>query len=126
LLWSLGLLKRFLVGSIITLLFRASSKFRLIYCFFLVKSWFFIEKVHILRIIFITKYCNDPNGVISSNVVNCSNILKDPNIVNSPNIVNGPNIVNSSNVVNDQIVVNCHMFPNEYVLQIKVAKYRSN
>jgi hypothetical protein len=34
----------------ITLLFRASSKFRLIYCFFLVKSWFFIEKVHILRI----------------------------------------------------------------------------
>ena len=34
-----------MVGSIITLLFRASSKFRLIYCFFLVKSWFFIEKV---------------------------------------------------------------------------------
>jgi hypothetical protein len=41
----------FRVGSIITLLFRATSKFRLIYCFFLVKSWvFFIEKVHILRI----------------------------------------------------------------------------
>jgi hypothetical protein len=36
---------KLLVGSIITLL---SSKFRLIYCFFLVKSWFFIEKVHIL------------------------------------------------------------------------------
>ena len=34
-----------MVGSIITLLYRASSKFRLIYCFFLVKSWFFIEKV---------------------------------------------------------------------------------
>ena len=44
----------FLVGSIIPLLFRASLKFRLIYCFFLVKSWvFFIEKVHILRIIFV-------------------------------------------------------------------------
>jgi hypothetical protein len=40
--------------AIFTLLFRASSKFRLIYCFFLVKSWFFfIEKVHILRIIFV-------------------------------------------------------------------------
>ena len=34
----------FLVGSIITLLFRASSKFRLIYCFFLVKSWFLQKK----------------------------------------------------------------------------------
>jgi hypothetical protein len=86
-----------------------STKFRLIYCFFLVKSWFFYRKstyfenyLHYhdsalsfwpINIIFLMKHC--------SNVVNC------PNIVNSPNIVNGPNIVNSSNVVNDQIVVNC-------------------
>jgi hypothetical protein len=46
----------------------------------------------------LSKYCNDPNGVTSSNVVNCPNILKDPNIVNSPNIVNGPNIVSNLDV----------------------------
>ena len=48
-----------------------------------------------------SKYCNDPNRITSSNVVNC------PNIVNDPNVLKDPNIVNSSNVVNDQIVVNC-------------------
>ena len=51
-----------MVGSIITLLFRASSKFRLIYCFFLVKSWFFfIEKVHILRITHFSETTKDRN-----------------------------------------------------------------
>jgi hypothetical protein len=51
----------FLVGSIITLLFRASSKFRLIYCFVLVKSWLFIEKVHILRITYFSETTKDRN-----------------------------------------------------------------
>ena len=37
-----------------------------------------------------SKYCNDPNGVTSSNVVNCPNIVNDPNIVNSSNVVNCP------------------------------------
>jgi hypothetical protein len=39
-----------------------SSKFRLIYCFFLVKSWvFFIEKVHILRITHFSETTKDRN-----------------------------------------------------------------
>jgi hypothetical protein len=29
----------------------------------------------------LSKYCNDPNGVTSSNVVNCSNIVYDPNVL---------------------------------------------
>jgi hypothetical protein len=38
------------------------SKFRLIYCFFLVKSWgFFIEKVHILRITHFSETTKDRN-----------------------------------------------------------------
>jgi hypothetical protein len=57
-----------LVGSIITLLFRASSKFRLIYCFFLVKSWFFIEKVHILRITHFSKATKDRNLIFGMGV----------------------------------------------------------
>jgi hypothetical protein len=50
-----------LVGSIITLLFRASSKFRLIYRYFIVKSWFSIEKVHILRITHFSETTKDRN-----------------------------------------------------------------
>jgi hypothetical protein len=37
------------------------SEFRLIYCFFLVKSWFFIEKVHILRITHFSETTKDRN-----------------------------------------------------------------
>jgi hypothetical protein len=48
-------------GSRSHLLFRASSKFRLIYCFFLVKSWFFIGNVHILRITHFSETTKDRN-----------------------------------------------------------------
>ena len=51
-----------MVGSIFTLLFRASSKFRLIYCFFSCKIMgFFIEKVHILRITHFSETTKDRN-----------------------------------------------------------------
>jgi hypothetical protein len=40
---------------------KPSSKFRLIYCFFLVKSCFFIEKVHILRITHFSETTKDRN-----------------------------------------------------------------
>ena len=42
-----------------------SSKFRLIYCFFLVKSWFFIEKVHILRITHFSETTKDRNLILN-------------------------------------------------------------
>jgi hypothetical protein len=45
----------------IGIIFRASSKFRLIYCFFLVKYCFFIEKVHILRITHFSETTKDRN-----------------------------------------------------------------
>ena len=57
-----------MVGSIITLLFRASSEFRLIYCFFLVKSWFFIEKVHILKITHFSETTKDRNLIFGMSV----------------------------------------------------------
>jgi hypothetical protein len=67
------------VGSIITLLFIASSKFRLIYCFFLVQSCFFIEKVHILRITHFSETTKDRNLIFGmggdANVKLCMHLI---------------------------------------------------
>jgi hypothetical protein len=41
--------------------FTLASPPLLIYCFFLVKSWFFIEKVHILRITHFSETTKDRN-----------------------------------------------------------------
>ena len=73
---------------IITLLFRASSKFRLIYCFFPVKSWFFIEKVHILRITHFSETTKDRNLIFGmgrdTNVKLCIQHFLSPGLSPTP------------------------------------------